>query len=401
MEFKENAIPSHPWCPGELAQLLAQTEVRAAASAGDFSIGIEEEYFLADAETLEAACETPDALFDAIKRQTGGQGEREFLQAQVEVRTTPHTCLTTLRAELQSLRQTVAAAAATHGLVILAAGTHPTARWDEIAPTPKDRYRTVMDALQMIGWRDMVCGMHVHVELPEPDLRVDVMSRMLPYVPLFLALSTSSPFWCSRRTGLKGYRLAAYDELPRTGLPEIFPTAADYEAYIAALVRSGVMNDSSYVWWTIRPSFKFPTLELRAPDCCTRLDDAIAIAALYRCLARHLYLHPLHNAGLSAVSRGIAVENKWRAQRYGVQGSFVTEDGAVSVGDLLDDLIELTADEADALGCTAEVEHCRAIVSSGTSADAQLKVFQAHEQRGADCAFKAVAEWLADTTLRG
>jgi carboxylate-amine ligase len=227
------------------------------------------------------------------------------------------------------------------------------------------------------------------------------MSRMLPHVPLFLALSASSPFWCSRRTGLKGYRLAAYDELPRSGLPEMFATAEDYNAYIAALVKSGVMEDSSYVWWSIRPSFNFPTLELRAPDCCTRLDDGIAIAALYRCLARHLYLHPFHNADLSAVARGIAVENKWRAQRYGVQGTFVTEAGAIAVGDLLDDLLELTEDSAEALGCVAEAEHCRTIVSRGTSADAQLEVFQAHEKGGSDFALKAVAEWVADTTLRG
>src|SRR6185436_12196217 len=130
----------------------------------------------------------------------------------------------------------------------------PTALWREAQQTDKQRYDTVMHDLQMIGQRDMLCGMHVHVELPDPDLRIDVMCRMLPYVPLFLALSTSSPFWQSRCTGLKGYRLAAYDELPRSGIPPLFRTREEFDAYVAALVSSGVMVDSSYVWWAIRPS---------------------------------------------------------------------------------------------------------------------------------------------------
>ena len=187
---------------------------------------------------------------------------------------------------------------------------------------------------------------------PIPIARVDVMYRMLPYLPLFLALSTSSPFWQSRRTGLKGYRLAAYDELPRTGVPELFRTKEEFDAYVAALVRAGVMEDSSYVWWAIRPSLKHPTLELRAPDCCTLLDDSLAIAALYRTLARHLYNNPWRNADMNAVSRAIVVENKWRAQRYGVHGTFVAEEGAVTVAEMLDRVIEETAADADALGCT-------------------------------------------------
>ena len=156
---------------------------------------------------------------------------------------------------------------------ILAAGTHPTAFWTRSQQTPKERYDAVMDDLQMIGQRNMPGGLHVHVELPDPDDRVDVMCRMLPYLPLFVALATSSPFWQTRLTGLKGYRLAAYDELPRTGVPELFRRREDYEVYVEALVRAGVMEDSSYIWWAVRPSLKHATLELRAPDSCTRIDD--------------------------------------------------------------------------------------------------------------------------------
>ena len=178
----------------------------------------------------------------------------------------------------------------------------------------------------MIGRRNMLCGMHVHVQLPDPDRRVDVMCRMLPYLPLFLALSTSSPFWQSRATGLKGYRLAAYDELPRTGVPELFRTREEFDAYVAALVRAGVIEDSSFIWWAMRPSLNNPTLELRAPDSCTLVEDSIAIAGLYRTVAHHLYFNRWRNSELNPVSRAIVVENKWRAQRYGVHGTFVTDD---------------------------------------------------------------------------
>ncbi len=216
-----------------------------------------------------------------------------------------------------------------------------------------------MDDLQMIGQRNMLCGLHVHVELPDPDDRVDVMTRMLPYLPLFIALATSSPFWRSRPTGLKGYRLAAYDELPRTGVPELFRNKEEFDAYVAALVKAGVMEDSSYVWWSMRPSLNHPTLELRAPDCPTLVDDSIAIAALYRSLARRLTCNPQLNRDIDAVGRAIVVENKWRAQRYGVHGTFVGEHGAISVADLVEQVLDETAADADALGCLAEMQRCR------------------------------------------
>jgi carboxylate-amine ligase len=366
----------------------------------NFKFGIEEEYFLVDAETKLVARRMPKAFLEQASEATGGLVSGEFLQSQIEVASSPHLCIADARRELRFLRQTVAEVAARHGLAILAAGTHPTAYWGAALQTQKERYDQVMHDLQMIGQRNMLCGMHVHVELPDPDERVDVMCRMLPYLPLFLALSTSSPFWQARRTGLMGYRLAAYDELPRTGLPELFRTKEEFDAYVAALVRAGVMEDSSYVWWAIRPSLKHPTLELRAPDCCTRVEDTIAIASLYRTVARHLYQNPWRNADLNAVSRAIVVENKWRAQRYGVHGTFVTDEGAVTVGELLERVIEETARDAEMLGCGAEVAHCRKIVGDGTSADAQLAVFEARQgDKNREDALRAVTHWIADTTL--
>lgn len=380
--------------------LLPDGKERRSFSIDDsFQFGIEEEYFLADARTLQVPAETPDALFKTADKNATGHIGREFLQAQIEVATEPHTDISDARRELLRLRQNAAAAASEHGLAILACGTHPMASWRDAVQSPKDRYDKVMDDLQMIGQRNMLCGMHVHVEFPDPTRRIDVMMRMLPYAPLFIALATSSPFWQGHPTGLKGYRLAAYDELPRTGLPELFRTNAEYEAYVAALVASGAIPDASHLWWTMRVSVKYPTLELRAPDCCTRLDDALGIAALYRSLARYLYRHPEHNAGLDVVDRSLAVENKWRAQRYSIQGTFVSRAGAIPVRDMLDGVLERIAGDAEALGCSTEVQHCRTIVNQGTSAEAQLRIYTENEHEGADIALYKVARWIRDATL--
>jgi carboxylate-amine ligase len=368
---------------------------------GDFTFGIEEEYFLVDAETKRAADVIPQAFFEEARAATADRIAQEFLQPQVEVISSPHHSMSAARSELRALRRTLAGVAARHSLAILAVGTHPTAIWGDAQQTPKDRYDVVMDDLQMIGQRDLLCGMHVHVELPEDVDRINVMCRMLPYVPLLLALSTSSPFWQSRCTGLKGYRLAAYDELPRTGVPELFRTRTDFDAYVAALVQAGVMEDSSYVWWAIRPSLKHPTLELRAPDSCTLVDDSIAIAALYRTLVRHLVCNPARNADIDAVGRAIVVENKWRAQRYGVHGTMVGDDGAVTVAAMLDRVIDQTAADADALDCNNELRRCRTIAAVGTSAEAQLAVFEAHRKdRSHEDALRAVTDWIAKATLQ-
>ena len=368
--------------------------------AGAFTFGIEEEYFLVDAETKSLVRNMPRGFLEAAKAAADGRISPEFLQPQIEVISSPHDNVADARAELRELRRTIAAVAAEHGLAILAAGTHPTGAWRRAQQTKKERYDAVMEDLQMIGRRNMVCGMHVHVELPDPDARVGLMTRMLPFVPLFVALATSSPFWQSRRTGLMGYRLAAYDEEPRTGMPELFHDRKEFDAYVAALVKAGVMADSSFIWWAMRPSLNNPTLELRAPDSCTLVEDSIAVAALFRVLARRLYRDPALNADLDSVARAVAVENKWRAQRYGVHGTLVGPNGAVTVAEIIDQVIEETEEDAATLNCAAELERCRAIAGAGTSADAQLAVFHARgKSEGHAAALEAVNHWLAAATL--
>jgi glutamate---cysteine ligase / carboxylate-amine ligase len=247
-----------------------------------------------------------------------------------------------------------------------------------------------------------VCGLHVHVSPADPEQRVDIMVRLMPYLPLLLALSTSSPFWQTHRTGLMGYRLAAYSELPRTGLPENFADAEDYQDYIDLMVETGAIADSSFVWWAIRPSRQHPTLELRIADSCTRLEDTMAIAALFRCLVRHLELAPILNAEPSGASRAITSENIWRAQRYGLHGGLICERrrAMVSVGDMLEEVLDMLAGDATMLGCEAELAHCHTILAEGTSADVQLALYEDAANRLGDRgqALHAVVDWLARET---
>src|SRR4051812_639547 len=364
--------------------------------ACEYSFGIEEEYFLADATTLEVATQTPNELFEAANWSTGGQAMREMLQAQLEIATNVHLDAVDAREELKFLRREVAAVAAQYRLAIMACGTHPTAVWRQSQPSPKPRYTAMIEDLRTIGHRNMLCGMHVHVQLPKAERRFAVMQAMIPYVPLFIALSTSSPFWNSRESGLKGYRLAAYDELPRTGLPEAFENEHQYQEYVAALVKSGVIADESYIWWAMRSSSRHPTLELRAPDVCTFIADAVAIASLYRALARHLHERPALLQPIGIVDRAIAVENKWRAQRYGTECVFASKDGPIEIETMLSSLIRQVADDASVLGCLSEVESCSLILQRGSSADYQTRAF-----RNAGGDISAVNEWIVSATAPG
>jgi carboxylate-amine ligase len=370
----------------------------------NYSFGVEEEYFIVDGDTKDLRKKAAPAFLSELKRKVGSVMNREMLQSQLEISTKPAYTMEEIHDELKNLRQTIGAVAADHGLSYFAASTHPTAGWSGGQPTQKIRYDGMMQDLQMLGERNLLCGMHVHVALPDVDRRVDVMRRIIPYIPLFIALSTSSPFWRSRATGLMGYRLAAYDELPRTGIPELFESNEDYEAYINALIETRVIQDSSYIWWTIRPSNANPTLELRAPDVCTRVEDAVGLAALYRALARHLYNHPELNKNICSVDRAIAVENKWRAQRYGIHGSFVDrgEVRAVPISEELERVIKLIEEDIGELNCGHEIENVRKILSTGTSADMQIAVFREAEQRtgSRNKAFGAVKTWLAEATLQ-
>ena len=268
--------------------------------------------------------------------------------------------------------------------------------------TQKDRYEGIMRELRMLGRRNVVCGMHVHVEVPRPEARVDLMNRLLPAMPLLLALSASSPFWQGQATGMAGYRMSAFGEMPRTWLPDLFDGPEDYARYVEVMTRAGAITDASFLWWTLRPSIRFPTLELRVADSCTLLDHTLAIAALYRCLVRLADRRPEWNRGLTGASRGIVAENLWRAQRDGVRAELidVASGDAMPFTSYLEALLALVAQDAEALGCVGELGAAQAIVAGGTSADRQLAVFAEARGRGLAerDALSAVVDWLAEAT---
>ncbi|MDI1343203.1 MAG: carboxylate-amine ligase [Pseudolabrys sp.] len=368
-----------------------------------YSIGIEEEYFVFDARTRRAVRRTDKKFLAAVKKNLGKRVATEMLQSQIEVMTSPCETMDEARAQLTELRAVLGDAAKARKLGIAAMGTFPLAFWPEQQATRKERYGALMDDLQMIGARNMLCGMHVHVHVPDKDSRIDLIMRLTPYLPLLLALSTSSPFWQGHLTGLSGYRLAAYDELPRTGLPELFRTTADYDEYVAALVGAGIIPDASYIWWAIRPSLKHPTIELRVADTCTRLEDALAIAALFRCLVRALDRNRGINAGFDRVGRAIAAENKWHAQRSGIAASFIDpfSRAPIDMGRWLSQVLAFIDTDVEALGCRAEIGHLERIAMGGTSADRQIAIFNDARAAGRRrlTAICDVIDWVGAETL--
>jgi len=369
-----------------------------------YRFGIEEEFFLADARTRGSPRAGLKAFHAAVKARLD-TAEREQLQSQIEIASPPTADIAEARAHLSGLRAGLSEIGSERGILPFAAGTHPTARWRDQSATDKARYHGIMADLRMVGQRNLVCGLHVHVEVPDPGKRIDLVGRLLPFLPVLLALSASSPFWQGERTGMAGYRTRAYAELPRTGLPELFADPADYDRYVDVMTRSGAIADATFLWWQLRPSLKYPTLELRVADSCTRLDDAICIANLFRCLVRRVVRDRTLNAGLTAASRGFIRENLWRAERDGVQATLIDEarEQAVPMAQLVETLLTETAEDAEALGCSEVCARARTIAAEGSSADRQLAVFSAARKRGAREreALSAVVDHLARETAAG
>lgn len=368
-----------------------------------YTIGIEEEYFVFDAKTRRAVRSRDKKFFSLAQQQLGDRVMPELLQSQIEVATPPCDTMDEARAHLVKYRRALGEAARERKLGIAAMGTFPLAFWPEQQITKKDRYGALREDLQIIAQRNMLCGMHVHVQVPELDSRINLIMRLTPFLPLLLALSTSSPFWQGHLTGLCGYRLAAYDELPRTGLPELFRTKEDYDEFVAALVWAKIIPDASYIWWAIRPSLDNPTIELRVADTCTRIDDAVAIAALFRCLVRALDRDRDLNSGFDRVGRAITQENKWHAQRYGMAAVFVDpfSRSPLTAKEWLDQILDIIAEDVDALGCGADIKHLDKIVAGGTSADHQIDLFGRTKAVGRKrlTAIAEVIDWVAAETL--
>ena len=367
------------------------------------TIGIEEEYLLVDVETRALASEPPPNMLAKFDDGIRDLVRPEFLKAQIEIGTSVCGSVTEARAQLAHLRTNVAQVAGEHGLAPIAASTHPFSSWETQVHTDKARYNELATAMQGVARRMVICGMHVHVGVEDDDFRIDLMNQASYFLPHLLALSTSSPFWRGEDTGLKSYRLSVFNELPCTGLPERFDTFVEYERHVDELVHVGVIPDGSMVWWDMRPSSKFPTLEMRIADICTHLDDAAAIAALYQCIIRMLYRFRRANQRWRIYSNMLINENRWRAQRYGMDEGMIDfgRGEMVPFDELVDELLHMVSEDAEALNCVTELNHVRTILTQGTSAHHQCRVFQERLNAGdsREDALKAVVDWLIATTV--
>ena len=339
-----------------------------------FTIGIEEEYLLVNKESRDLEPEPPAALLAKCEEALRGQVSPEFLRSQIEVGTRVCKSVQQARDELVHLRSTVAGIADEFGLAPIASSTHPLAEWSAQQHTDKERYNVLARDLQHVARRLVICGMHVHVGIEDDDLRIDLMSQASYFLPHLLALSTSSPFWQGTPTGLKSYRLSIFDELPRTGLPHQFSSYSEYARTVELLVSAGLIEDATKLWWDLRPSARFPTLEMRITDVCPLIEDGIAIAALYVCILRLLYRLRRKNQRWRHYPPFLIRENRWRAQRYGIGEGLVDfgKGAIVAFPMLLEELFDLVAEDAAYFGCAAEIAHARTIVQRGTSADRQL-----------------------------
>ena len=372
--------------------------------APSFTIGVEEEYLMVSRATRSLIRRAPEGLMADLSAELGQQVSPEFLQCQVEVGTTVCRNIEEVRNQLQSLRQAVANRIDPYELDLVAASTHPWARPEELEHTPKTRYDDLEEDLQQVARRLMICGMHVHVGIESDELRMDLLDQAAYIIPHFLALSGSSPFWEGQETGLQSYRIAVWDEMPRTGLPESFESYAEYTRHVDVLTGAGIIEDASKIWWDLRPSARFPTLELRITDVCTSLEDAVCLAALFRCWLRMLYRLRSQNQRWRRYARMLIAENRWRAQRYGCAAELLDFGRGVLVpyAELLEEILELVAEDAAFFECEDEVAHARVILSRGTSAQRQLDIF--HRERGAGASqeksLAAVVDWLVDETRR-
>ena len=350
-----------------------------------FSLGIEEEYLLVDQTSCDLV-EAPKELMEACVSELEGQVSPEFLQCQIEIGTKPCRTIGDAREDLRRLRTTVSKQAARFNLSPIAASCHPLADWKQQHHTDKQRYNELSADLGGVVRRMLICGMHVHVGLNDDPLRADLMRQASYFLPHLLALSTSSPFWQGQDTGLASYRISVFDNLPRTGLPPQFDSWQDYERSVQILVDLGVIEDSSRIWWDLRPSSRFPTLESRIMDVQPRMEDALTLAALTQGLMRMLWRLRVKNQRWRIYDQFLIGENRWRAQRYGVTEGLIDFGRAeiVPFPELIDELIELIEEDAGVLHCLREVENAREVVANGTSSTRQRAALAAAQDAGRD-----------------
>jgi carboxylate-amine ligase len=361
-----------------------------------FTLGIEEEFQLIDPETRNLRSHVHHLLEDN-EHTLGDQLKPELHQSVIEVGTRICQNIQDARQEVTSLRTNLAKLARRKNLTIAASGTHPFADWHDQKITPDPRYEAIVEDLQQIARANLIFGLHVHVGIDDREQAIHVMNAARYFLPHIFALSTNSPFWMGRNTGLRSYRSKIFDRFPRTGIPDHFTSLGEYENYIKLLVKTGSIDNAKKIWWDIRMHPFFNTLEFRICDVPMRVDETIALAALIQAVTAKLYQLLGKNLGFRLYRRLLLNENKWRAARYGISGKLIDfgKQQEVPYAALMHELLEFIDDVVDELGSRKEVEYVLHILEHGTGADRQLKVWNQSND------LKAVVDYIVEETHAG
>ncbi len=362
----------------------------------DFTIGIEEEYQIIDPESRELTPFVQEFL-DQGQIVLKDQIKPELLQSQVEVGSKVCHSIKEARQELVRLRRHILELAESNGLQFAAASTHPFSSWAEQDITPRERYRKYQELMADVARRMLIFGMHVHIGIEDKELMIDVMDQSRYFLPHLLALSTSSPFWSGRDTGLKSYRSIVFESLPRSGPPPAFESWAEHNRFVNTLIKTGSIEDATRIWWDIRPHPVFPTLEYRVCDICTKIDEAICLAALILAIVAKLMVLRQKNQRWRRYRHHLIEENKWRAVRYGIEGNLIDfgKQKEASMSQLTTEILEFVDDVLDELDIRQEVEYVHTILANGTSADRQLATFRETND------MKAVVDRIVAETREG
>jgi carboxylate-amine ligase len=341
-----------------------------------FTIGVEEEFQIIDPETLELRSHVIQLLSEA--HGLGDQVKQEMHQSIVETGTKICDSVSELRLEVHRTRGELVAAAERAGLRVAAAGTHPFSSWIDQVISPGERYQHIVEEMGQLARSLLIFGMHVHVAMPDRQTTIDMMNMVRYFLPHLLALSTSSPFWMGRNTGLRSFRTTVFRRFPRTGIPEIFESWSAYENFVNLLVKLNCIDTGKKIWWDVRPHPMFGTLEFRMFDVPTRVEETVALAALTQAIVVKLHRLYTRNIGWRVYRRALIEENKWRAARYGIEGKLLDlgKEVEVPMKELISELLEFVDDVVDDLGSRGAVEYVHTILNEGTSAERQLRVFE-------------------------
>jgi carboxylate-amine ligase len=361
-----------------------------------FTLGVEEEFQIVDPQSWELKSRVSELLASGAPA-LGEHIKPELHQSIVEVGTKICADATELRSEIFRIRRELSGAAERVGLAVAAAGTHPFSHWSNQIVSPGVRYNSIIEELQQLARSLLIFGLHVHVAVPDRTSMIDLMNEVRYFLPHLLALSTSSPFWMGRDTGLKSYRTAVFRKFPRTGVPDRFDSWSEYENYVQLLIDLKCIDDARKIWWDVRPHPTFGTLEFRMCDVPTHPETAVMLAALTQAIVVKLYRLRGRNLGFRLYRRALIEENKWRAARWGLDGKLIDfgKRAEVPMRELALELLEFIDDVVDELGSRKDVEYVHTVLSEGTSADRQLAVYR----RTGD--LKAVVQHVVEETKTG